>query len=696
MYLDGSTGGITVGGTIQSGNITILSPIPILVFKDSDSLGAASTGYIEWRDSGGGRAGFFGNASSGDDDLSWKNEQGGHLKLQTTGAGKLQIFADTVLNGTTLDVSNSTKIIEIFTNDPSSLTIVDTTTNSNYIQISTLTGSECITFGNGLNADYNFIGAGKLFAFGGIEAAHINITDVTEGYKVSGIQVLTFVDDKSLLLGGAGNTTMSTGGNGNICIGEQAGLNLTSGDGNLLFGAVAGISLTTGVGNILIGRGAQASSPSANDELNIGGILRGSTTSGSEFLSFPHDKKFFFGTGSDVSIQFDSEDMIINSEGVTASDELHFTNFVSYNFDSDIVLLGNDSKLDMSDDDKIISIVTNSQTALILKDETTAANYFSISTATGNEGMLIGGANNPFFTFVGNGLLSTGGGITVGGSLAVNSGWIYFHEEAQTPTPVAEYGALHTKPDNSLYFQDGDGNNHLVHGDAFSNIWFHAVSSVEVTIATQDSLTLIDSFTVVGHEDDLSNAVGNTTTNTITIASTAGGEYEISYHGSITATGGADKEMMFAFGITLATPKDITNVTDDTVTPIVITSTGHGLENGDMVEIVGVLGNTAANGSFIVDSVAPNTFEIVALDGTATTGNGDYDEGSPTGDITIVYPGNMEIHRMVRGADFGSISATGLHVLSGSDVLSIYVANLSGITNLTVSSISFSAFRIGD
>ena len=51
---------------------------------------------------------------------------------------------------------------------------------------------------------------------------------------------------------------------------------------------------------------------------------------------------------------------------------------------------------------------------------------------------------------------------------------------------------------------------------------------------------------------------------------------------------------------------------------------------------------------------------------------------------------------MVRGADFGSISATGIHVLSGGDVLKIYVANLSGVTNLTVSSVSFDAFRIGD
>jgi len=268
--------------------------------------------------------------------------------------------------------------------------------------------------------------------------------------------------------------------------------------------------------------------------------------------------------------------------------------------------------------------------------------------------------------------------------------------ETTTPTAIADAGALYTKNNNELFFQDGAGFEHLLHGDAFSNIWFHGASTVEVTISAQDAFTKIDSFTVVGNEDDLANVVGSVSSNNLTLSSIAAGEYEISFHASITATGGADKEMVVVLGLTLATAKDITNVTDNTVTPIVITSTGHGLENGDMVEIVNVLGNTAANGSFIVDSKAADTFEIVALDGAATTGNGDYNEGSPTGDVTIEYPGNMVIHREVRGADLGAISATGVHILSNSDVLALYVANLDGTTNLTVGAVSLDAFRIGD
>jgi hypothetical protein len=53
----------------------------------------------------------------------------------------------------------------------------------------------------------------------------------------------------------------------------------------------------------------------------------------------------------------------------------------------------------------------------------------------------------------------------------------------------------------------------------------------------------------------------------------------------------------------------ITNATN--ATPIVITSTAHGLAVDDTVFITGVLGNTAANGTFIVSVVADaNTFTL--------------------------------------------------------------------------------------
>ncbi len=299
-----------------------------------------------------------------------------------------------------------------------------------------------------------------------------------------------------------------------------------------------------------------------------------------------------------------------------------------------------------------------------------------------------------FFDKDANAVLGEATRQTNAGDLQIGGYWTF--KEDTAPTADAGYGKIWTESNNELFFQSGDGQTHLLHGNAFSEIWFHSASTVEVTISTEDAFTQIDSFTVVGHSDDLSNVVGSTSTNNLTLSSIAGGEYGIGYHTSIMATGGADKEMLLVLGITLATPKDITDVTDDTVTPIVITSTAHGLEDGDMVEIVGVLGNTAANGSFIVDSKATDTFEIVALDGSATTGNGNFNEGSPTGDVTIFYPGNMIAHAEVRGTVLDHIAVSGLHVLANSDVLALYVANLDGTTNLTVAAVNLDAFRVGD
>ena len=75
--------------------------------------------------------------------------------------------------------------------------------------------------------------------------------------------------------------------------------------------------------------------------------------------------------------------------------------------------------------------------------------------------------------------------------------------------------------------------------------------------------------------------------------------------------------------------KAITNATN--ATPIVITSNGHGLSNGQAVTITDVGGNTAANGTFIVGSVATNTFSLYATTtgtgGAGIAGNGAYTSG---------------------------------------------------------------------
>lgn len=71
--------------------------------------------------------------------------------------------------------------------------------------------------------------------------------------------------------------------------------------------------------------------------------------------------------------------------------------------------------------------------------------------------------------------------------------------------------------------------------------------------------------------------------------------------------------------------KAITGATN--ATPIVVTATGHGFSNGDLVYINGVLGNLAANGFWKIANVATNTFELQRPDGTNAVGSGAYTSG---------------------------------------------------------------------
>lgn len=56
--------------------------------------------------------------------------------------------------------------------------------------------------------------------------------------------------------------------------------------------------------------------------------------------------------------------------------------------------------------------------------------------------------------------------------------------------------------------------------------------------------------------------------------------------------------------------------------PIVISATGHGFVDGDLVTVDGVGGNTAANAAWMVDAAAANTFALFG-----STGNAAYTSG---------------------------------------------------------------------
>lgn len=78
-------------------------------------------------------------------------------------------------------------------------------------------------------------------------------------------------------------------------------------------------------------------------------------------------------------------------------------------------------------------------------------------------------------------------------------------------------------------------------------------------------------------------------------------------------------------GVETDAPQNITGATN--ATPVVITITGHGYEDGDTLLIEGVTGNTAANGYVLVANATTDTFEITDLDGVDIAGNGAYAGG---------------------------------------------------------------------
>lgn len=82
--------------------------------------------------------------------------------------------------------------------------------------------------------------------------------------------------------------------------------------------------------------------------------------------------------------------------------------------------------------------------------------------------------------------------------------------------------------------------------------------------------------------------------------------------------------------------------------PIVITSSGHGLQTGDRVTITGVGGNSGANGTFIVTVVSSSTF---SLDGSS--GSGAYTSGG-TWNITGLYYANLTASE-ANGYEAGSV-----------------------------------------
>ncbi len=263
--------------------------------------------------------------------------------------------------------------------------------------------------------------------------------------------------------------------------------------------------------------------------------------------------------------------------------------------------------------------------------------------------------------------------------------------ETATPTAKPGYGSIYPKVNNELFFQDGAGNEHLLHGDSFSGMWFHAASVDTVAISAADTFTLIDSFENLTDEDDLGNTVGSIANSELTIGANGNGEYTLGFHASITSAG-ANSEMVIVMGKEFATPLSISAATN--ATPIVITTDGTDLFNGDMVTIVNGTGNTGVNGDWILTAKSTNDFTLLDMQGADSIGNGPYNADSA--DITIEYSGELLMHRIVSQTDLGVGGTSGTLPLVTGDKIALYVANINATRDLEVAQVTLNVRRIAD
>lgn len=225
--------------------------------------------------------------------------------------------------------------------------------------------------------------------------------------------------------------------------------------------------------------------------------------------------------------------------------------------------------------------------------------------------------------------------------------------------------------------------------DAYSSMWFHGAPTT-VTISAQNAFTKITIFNNVGPEDSTGNVVGDATTDddfTVTFA----GTYEIDIQGSFTNSGGGSVEFQMAPKIILNTAKTITDATN--ATPIVVTSSGHGLLSGSGVIQSSVGGNTAANGDFYITRLTANTYSLQTLDHVDVAGNGAYTSG---GSVTAIIPGNIIMERIVSNTALGRGAASGKIILFAGDIIEAVAVNEDSTDNLSMEQIQFGIERIGN
>lgn len=210
--------------------------------------------------------------------------------------------------------------------------LTDLTTGSSNVAIGTAAGGDITSATDntaiGVNAG-RFLSLGSRNVAIGRAAGSFNETgnnNITIGVNAGQGTTGTSNIADNIIIGFSSAIGIQTGANLNTIMGHSAATALTDGTSNTLIGQNTGDTLTTGDFNIMIGAGADVSAATASNELNIGNLIYGNTSTGALLLGQPTFETF---TNSAPLYQFYAEsataDMVIgtaNSDSATSKSDI--------------------------------------------------------------------------------------------------------------------------------------------------------------------------------------------------------------------------------------------------------------------------------------------------------------------------------------------------------------------------------------
>ena len=127
------------------------------------------------------------------------------------------------------------------------------------------------------------------------DAVVMQVPTGTTGVDFKGNIFTTTAGTSNFVAGVNAGNTIESGGNYNVCVGDEAGTAITTGDGNVFIGYAAGDNMSTGSGNTFVGKDAGTDQSTASDNTLIG------TSAGANITDGPYNTLVGNLVGDDVT-----------------------------------------------------------------------------------------------------------------------------------------------------------------------------------------------------------------------------------------------------------------------------------------------------------------------------------------------------------------------------------------------------------